>query len=211
MSTIYLIRHGQTAWNTGKRFRGLHDIPLSDVGRLEAERAGVALREVKLARIYASPLSRAMETAELVRGEREVEIVSDAGFIDVDYGKWTQMQDDEVAEAYPELHRQWTNEPDRITFPKGENLEQVASRSLDRLRHLARVHADADIAIVSHRVPLKVILMSMKGMALSEFWNLPIDTGSVSSLGVDAGVLRLLCLNDTAHLHDLAGHESTDF
>ena len=66
MNTVYLVRHGQTAWNREEIFRGRADIPLNETGRKEALLTGQYLRGVKVDSIYSSPLSRALETAETI-------------------------------------------------------------------------------------------------------------------------------------------------
>ncbi|HYR01796.1 MAG TPA: histidine phosphatase family protein, partial [Syntrophobacteria bacterium] len=56
MTKLYLVRHGQTAWNVGEIFRGRADIPLDETGRREAGLAGEALREATIHAVYSSPL-----------------------------------------------------------------------------------------------------------------------------------------------------------
>jgi len=64
MMKLYLVRHGQTAWNLGEVFRGRADIPLDETGKKEVHLAGEALKGEILHAVYSSPLSRSMETAE---------------------------------------------------------------------------------------------------------------------------------------------------
>ena len=73
---LLLARHGQSTWNSLRRFQGIADVPLSDVGRAQARALGHAVRRHRITRAYVSPLRRAVETAELALAESDVEIVT---------------------------------------------------------------------------------------------------------------------------------------
>ena len=66
MTSIYLVRHGQTAWNKEEIFRGRTDIPLDETGLRQAELAGQYFKDLKVHGIYSSPLTRAWQTAERI-------------------------------------------------------------------------------------------------------------------------------------------------
>ena len=76
MGRIYLVRHGQTAWNKARIFRGRADVPLNEQGRREAACAAEALRAVPLTCVYTSPLSRARETGARGMPSRPVETLT---------------------------------------------------------------------------------------------------------------------------------------
>lgn len=211
MSEIYLIRHGRTAWNKEKRFRGRYDVPLDEQGRREARLTAEALEDVALGRVYSSALSRAMETAEIVRGKRDVRIVPMAAFEDIDYGEWTGRLDSAVRKEFPEAHELWLREPDSMRFPGGESLAQVRERAVAGLRQVAEMCAGERVAIVSHRVVLKVLLASLKGLPDSCFWAIEVDTGSITRLHTERATLRIVEENDIRHMAGLSGHESIDF
>jgi len=71
---IFLIRHGQTEWNTLKKIQGREDIPLSPEGHLQAQRCGEVFKRRRLAAVMSSPLSRAVETAGYIAGAAGVDI-----------------------------------------------------------------------------------------------------------------------------------------
>ena len=73
-TTVILIRHGETEWNVLHRFQGLSDIPLNDTGRQQAGFAKNGLQNITLDAIYTSPLQRAVETAEIIRGDRRIPV-----------------------------------------------------------------------------------------------------------------------------------------
>ncbi len=211
MGQIYLVRHGETAWNKAKIFRGRRDIPLNEQGRLEAACAARALRQVPLAAVYSSPLSRARETAEAVAAGRDLAVTVDEAFTDLDYGEWTEYWDVEARAKFGDQYRQWKESPHLVKFPGGESLDDVRRRAAPRLTELARQNPEGTIALVSHRVVLKLLLCEAKGLDNSHFWEVRLDTGAISVLEYGNGRLRVAVENDTRHLRDLTDHSSKDF
>ena len=110
-TTILLIRHGETAWNREKIFRGVADIPLNETGRAQARLVARALASRSIAAGYASPLSRALETANIVLEPHGVRAAAHEGLTDLDYGEWTGLKDDDVAARWPEGHARWRTRP----------------------------------------------------------------------------------------------------
>lgn len=211
MSETYLIRHGQTAWNAEKRFRGCHDVPLNSQGRREALCAAQALADIQFCAVFSSPLSRAIETAEIISGQRNLLIFPDQSFIDINYGTWTGMADSEVCAQFPETYSQWLAHPDRVVFPEGESLVHVRRRAVAGLRRVAQICAGHPVAIITHRVVLKVLLAALKGKPDSSFWDITVDTASISTLRTDAAAIRLIHENDVRHLEGLDARERDDF
>ena len=88
MVKIILIRHGETDWNREQIFRGRIDVALNEVGLAQAGAVKESLKDVKIDRIYSSPLSRAFETASVLGENRGLGVEIEKGFIDIDFGKW---------------------------------------------------------------------------------------------------------------------------
>ncbi len=211
MGQIYLVRHGQTAWNRARIFRGRRDVRLNEQGRREALCAAQALRDVPFKRLYCSPLSRARDTAEILADGRGIRVVPDAAFTDLDYGEWTEYWDIEARRKFRELYHLWETSPHRVRFPGGESLEEVRRRAVQRLLEIAERHARETIGLVSHRVVLKLLLCQAKGRPNSTFWEIHLDTGAISVLEYNSGRLRVLLENDRRHLESLIEHDSVDF
>ena len=211
MGQIYLVRHGETAWNKAKIFRGRRDIPLNEQGRLEAACAARALREVPLAAIYSSPLSRARDTAEAIAAGHGLAVIADEAFTDIDYGEWTEYWDIEARWKFGDQYRQWKESPHLVRFAGGESLDDVRRRVVPRLMELARRNPEGTIALVSHRVALKLLLCEAKGLDNSCFWEVRLDTGAISVLEYANGTLRVAVENDTRHLQALTDSNREDF
>jgi len=208
---IYLVRHGQTSWNEAKIFRGRADIGLSEQGRAEAECAASALGDAPLSGIYASPLSRTRETAEKIAAHHNADVAADPAFLDIDYGEWTGRPDAEVRESFPDLYEQWETSPQLVQFPGGESLDRVRLRAVARLNELARLHWDGTIAVVTHRVVLKVLLCEIKGLDNSRFWDVPVNPAAICVVETDGDSIALTVENDTRHLRAVQDADVADF
>ena len=203
MSNIYLLRHGQTAWNKDSIYRGQHDIPLDDHGLAQAQCASRLWDKIKFTHIYSSPLSRAMQTARPTADKLALQITETPELIDIDYGQWTGKPARQIEQDYPQLNREWLESPDTVSFPQGESLSAVRDRAFPKLLDIARAAKDQAVLLVSHRVVLKVLVCVALEMPLSKFWQVQLDTASLTVLSFDRDLFTLRRLNDTCHLSSL--------
>ena len=170
MSTkILIIRHGETAWNRGKIFRGIYDIPLNENGKQQARLAAEALKDMKLDAAYTSPLSRAKESAEIITEYHGISPVPHDGFMDLDYGEWTGKEDSEVAKLWPNEHKAWTTNAHSVRPPGGTTLKEVFNKSFTAMEELAKEHEGGTIAIFAHRVVNKLLIIGALSLGLERF------------------------------------------
>jgi len=204
MTTVYLVRHGQTAWNREEVFRGRADISLNEIGRKEALLTGQYLRGARVDLVYSSPLSRAVETAEAIAQYQGKEVLILDGLIDIDFGRWQGVSHEVVRERHGELYRQWKDTPHLVRFPGGESLEEVRERALTAIHEVIRDHPDETLVMVSHRVVNKIVICGLLGLDNSHFWQVGQDTGCINVLEFGEG-FTLRRLNDTSHLVAIEG------
>ena len=205
VTTILLVRHGQTEWNRVERFRGRADVPLNDNGLQQAEATGRHVAsQWQPAAIYSSPLSRAVKTAEAIGRQvgRTVEI--HPGLVDIDYGDWQGLTPDEVRSHWPEMVDVWYNTPHLASIPEGETLGDLRVRAMRTVGDLASRHAEQTIVLVSHTVVNRIILLGVLGLGNDRFWHIRQEPCTINVFEVDAGDYTLISLNDTCHLsnHD---------
>jgi broad specificity phosphatase PhoE len=200
MTTLFLVRHGRTGWNKEQIFRGHKDVPLDEVGREEALLVGERLKGEKIKAVFSSPLSRAKETAQAIAQFRKVEVEVLAGLTDLNFGEWEGMSRKEVQERYPDLYGQWQGVPHKVIFPGGEGLAAVRSRAMKAVKEIIGNHPQEAVALVSHRVVLKVLICALLGLDNSHFWNIAQDTTAINCFHHRDGTWICNFLNDTCHL-----------
>ena len=188
MSTIYFIRHGETDWNAEARLQGQRDVPLNDLGRVQAEEAGRKLRDLHpqpedLAYV-ASPLVRTRETMELARqaiGLHPPFYRTDDRLKELSFGRWEGLTWKEVRKLHPADAR--AREADKWHFqpPGGESYEMLA----DRLRP-ALAAIERDTVMVSHGGVARCLLALLSGMAPAEAPLVDIWQGKILVFEADA-------------------------
>lgn len=183
MADLYLVRHGETAWNRARRIQGRTDIPLNDTGREQARLTGMLLTRRPITRVYASPLSRAFETASIIADELGLpEPETREAFVERDYGAAEGMDFHQIDVVYP---------PGTVV-PGRESREEVAARVVPALLALAGQHPAESLVVVSHGGAIRAAL----GVAEPDGGFGPITNGSVHTFHVDAGDLRLIAFDD---------------
>ena len=202
-TSVYLLRHGQTAWNKEEVFRGRSDIPLDETGLREAELAGEYFRSIPIQAVYSSPLSRALQTARKIAESHSLRVETLEGLIDMSFGVWEGRSLKEVKEKDEIRFAQWRDEPHLVRLPAGETLEEVRSRAMDALRKVIQQHPEQTLVLVSHRVVNKILVCGILGLDNSHFWQITQDTTAINLIQYRNGNYVLSLLNETCHLKGL--------
>jgi len=210
MTKILLIRHGDTDWNVGEIFRGRADIELNETGIKQAELVAKYLEDVSLEAVYMSPLKRALKTAEIIAGPHNANVTSSQELIDFDYGEWQGLPNDTVKERYKALYDGWLNNPHLVEMPKGESLDDVRKRSVSLVNQVITRY-EGTVALVSHRVILKVIICALLGLDNSHFWNIKVDTCGITTFTYQDKSFVLEKHNDTSFLKSINRPPLSDF
>ncbi len=203
MTTIILIRHGETKGNREGLFRGQMDFPLNENGLNQARDLAFALANYAVTAVYSSPLARALTTAQIVARPHNLEVEIEPGFTNIHLGAWQGKPKAEIKEKFPELWHLWVTEPERLQLPAGETLQDVQDRSFKALERIVQKNSGRIVAVVSHRAVLKPLLARALGVAAPYFWKFHLDNGSYSILeyDVERGYILTL-LNEIHHLKD---------
>lgn len=130
---IYLVRHGESEANVSKRFSGITDIELSQLGREQAKEAGKILIDKTIDNIFSSPLKRAKNTAEIIADEIgfNKDIVIDKSLTEVNFGIFENLTWEEIVEQYAEESQTWVEFKHKYKFPKGEGYDDIILRISD--------------------------------------------------------------------------------
>lgn len=183
-ATIYLLRHAVTA-ATGTKLGGRTPAPLSDVGRGQAEATRDHLAGVDLKAIYASPLPRTTETAEIVARPHRLRVRPAEGVIEVDYGRWT---DRPLRPLFK--HKLWPviqHTPSLVTFPEGESIRAMQERAVTAIEEIAARHDGKRVAVVSHADVIKALVACYAGMPLDSFQRIMVAPASVTVIATGKG------------------------
>ncbi len=171
---LFIVRHGETLWNKGRRLQGSTDICLSDKGRELAVKTGQALKNTAIDMIYSSPLSRAYETACLIRGDRDIEIKTDERLKEICFGDMEGRVMDELSSDPQSSFRFFFDEPEKYVPDKnGESLQHLCERTAEFMEQVIIPQSDTAerIMIVGHGAMNKSIMCYIKKHGTDKFWS----------------------------------------
>jgi len=197
---ILLMRHGETQWNKSERFRGTYDIPLNENGQAQAKILAQALRDKNITMACTSPLSRAVETAQISLADRDIEILANDKLTDIDYGDWTGLTKSEVMQRWPEEYDVWSTRPALAEIPGGESLSKLFDRSCTFMDEISKRYKGHTVAIIAHRVINKLLILGAMGRSLNKFSSIIQDNCCINELEFTEGGYIIRALNDTSHM-----------
>ncbi len=201
MGKIYITRHGETLLNTLDCFQGSSDAPetyLTQRGIRQAELLGRRLQDTPIDLILSSPLKRAVDTASIIRGDRDIPLLTDDGLLERSLGVWEGRTHGSVREELglsPEEFRDVSVVPEG-----GESTEELERRAKRDFLRIAREHIDEDILVVTHCVILQPILSLIKGTPLDTAYFIP--QASISLCTYDGQNFTMVYEADTSHLKE---------
>ncbi|GAA1474024.1 bifunctional RNase H/acid phosphatase [Corynebacterium felinum] len=198
---LILLRHGQTPYSAKRLYSGLSDPELTDLGLWQAEQAARRLGEKGgVAAVISSPLRRCTQTAEACARALGVEVVTDSGLVEMDFGDWDGLSFSQAFESDPQLHSQWLKDV-HTAPPGGESLVSAHKRIKKCLNELLRTYQGQTIVLVSHVTPIKSILrVALDGNAsMVHRMHLDLASMSIAEFYSD-GPTCVRLLNDTSHL-----------
>ncbi len=170
---LYMVRHGETAWNKERRIQGQVDIPLNEFGRMLAEKTAKGLSDIRFDICYTSPLGRARETAALILAGRQVPVIEDERIAEMAFGEYEGRCCSRSGWNLPEEFRRFFDAPDRYQAPEGgENFGEVKERTgkfLEEL-YMKEEYQKSNILIATHGAALAGLLNNIKDKPLAEYW-----------------------------------------
>ena len=199
ITRLYLVRHGESTWNAQGRYQGQLDTPLSETGWEQSRALARRLTSEGLDVVYTSPLVRSVETARLIADALEIEVREEPRFIEIHHGDWQGMYIGEVEDGFGDLLKVWQTHPSRVQMPGGESFDDVMQRTLEATDGILERHAGQRVAIVSHDIPLKAIIVDALQMDRDSSWALGFENGAFSLVEYGSRK-RLTVLNDIYHL-----------
>ncbi|WP_339011688.1 histidine phosphatase family protein [Fusobacterium animalis] len=201
---IYFVRHGQTIWNVEKRFQGLSDSPLTELGITQAKLLGEKLKNIKFDKFYSTSLKRAYDTANYIKGNRKqkVEIFDD--FVEISMGDMEGIKQEDFKKLYPEQVKNFffnQLEYDPSSFG-GESFLEVRERVIRGLNKFIELNKNYErVLVVSHGATLKTLLHYISGKDISTLSDevIPKNT-SYTIVKYENGKFEIIDFSNISHL-----------
>jgi len=206
LTTVLLVRHGQTEWNANGRWQGHADVPLNETGRAQATAVARRLaRQTKwdISALYASDLERAAETAVIIGNAINHTPILDPIWRERDMGGFSGLTRSEIHVKYPGL-LEGERSGFGLTPPNGEAGGAFWDRGAEAINRIKANHAGETVLVVSHGGLLYATVARQLGMGQDNFGNLRFGNTSLSILqlgGHHNHYPRLHLLNDMNHLN----------
>ncbi len=189
---LYLIRHGTTTLNVQNRYRGRRDVPLDAQGWADAVDAARALSPTGLGAVYAGPLRRTINTAQVIADECRIPDVRILhGLVNLDYGEWEGMTAEEAAMFDPASFQQYKQAPEEAVCPNGERLTDAQARMIEAIKLVGERHGGERIAAVTHAVMIRLVAAKLLDLP-GDRWRIPVGRGSLTRFEVQGGEIRLV-------------------
>lgn len=172
MTTLYLIRHGETTWNVEGRYQGHLDPPLTERGRQQAETTAVHLAAIDFAAIYSSDLARAYQTALPLAAKTGLPVHCDVRLREIDQGDWHGVLIGDIRAQWSQSLYGWEADPWRHCPPGGERLEQLQTRVYAAIDEMVTRYPQGIVAVFSHKLPIALLKIRYQHYAAGEIWSL---------------------------------------
>ena len=194
MTTLLLVRHGETDWNREGRVMGRHQVELNAKGRAQVESAARFAESIRPDLIVTSPLRRARQSAEIIAaGLGGIEIVEEPEIAEVLYGRWEGMTYHELIEDPHYL--EYRKSPIEHPTPGGETIPEVQARGVAAVARAVSAHANQRILFVSHGDIIRTVLCHFMGLELRYFHRIRVDNATFSALQIAGNFAELKFLN----------------
>ena len=211
MKTLYIVRHGETDWNKMGKYQGIIDVPLNENGLNQAKACGEALKDITFDRILSSDLSRALVTAETIRGDRTTPITIDKRLRELNFGDWEAMLFSDIEARWPGLIDEMYLRPHLVKVPNGESFKDLQDRAWAGLEEFLNKNDEEETLLIAcHGGTIRTLLCKLLDISISHCWNFSQGNTAINRIfyngmgEYDHNILNLL--NDTAHVELLQGH-----
>ena len=202
MTTILLIRHGQSLANRNGIFVGQLDYPLSDLGKQQAElTADYVAKHYAVDRIYSSDLSRAYHTGKALADRLGLEITVDKRLREMYVGDWEGVSEDELDNSDDEMWRIWRTAVGKVQCPNGENPQDVLNRAAEAVEEILRENEGKTVVLATHASFIRVLQCYYENRPISELQEVPpVSNASLTVITDDCGKRSVVSAGIDGHL-----------
>lgn len=202
LTRIYFVRHCEAMGNVMRIFQGLTDLDVSDMGKKQLEFLKKRFENIKLDKIYTSPLIRTRKTAEAIKGDSDIEIIPLNGLIEINGGV---VEGRKFAEAFNEIEGladTWDNHPEDFAPPLGEPMRHAYERIYNTLKFVIENNQGKTVACATHGGVTRCLLCKLLTDDIRKLKDIPWSENTAVSLFEvdDNGNITVKYYNDTTHL-----------
>lgn len=202
MLYLYIVRHGETEWNKEGRMQGRLNSNLTPMGKKYATRLGERLKDTEFAHIISSPSGRALETVQLIKGNRDIPIMTDERIMEMNLGSWQGLRHDDLKKKYPNEYEQFINKPDNHQIEGAESLTEMSNRATEFLTGLKKSRDNGNLLVVTHGRFISALYAVFKGVELKDIWAGPTVQGtSLTIVKLNQEQYEVLLEADMSHVH----------
>jgi broad specificity phosphatase PhoE len=200
---VFIIRHGETDWNIGKKIQGSSDIPINETGRQQAEKIANRLRLEKIDFIISSPLKRAKETTQIIKKfHPDTPVIYEKELREVCFGDMEGLTFQEYLDKYaPDFHKLTPQEEFNYKHPHGESLKERVEKLIPLVKTWKQKYKNKTILLSTHGYIKKGILVAFGVKTFPDLSHIEFTNTALTVLKpFDLEQIELL--NDTAHLYE---------
>lgn len=179
VTSLILMRHGETAWNRERRVMGSSDVPLSESGRRQCEHAADVLVHFEVDRVVSSPLARALESAEIVGERIGAPIETNDDLQEVRFGSWEGKTYDEIIKD--PRYALFLSDPVAHRTPGGESIRDVQNRGLAALRTAG---VGERVLFISHGDVIRSTITYFLAIPVKEFRRIRVDNCGLTAVTI---------------------------
>lgn len=204
MTRIYLIRHAEAQGNIERFFQGHHDGEVSENGLRQLGLLSERCRTFHFDAVYASPLKRALHTAQSANLYHHLPIVTRSDLMEINGGCFEGCKWDELPAIFPEQNRLWVYEPWNFAPEGGETMREVYDRIWQAVTGIARESSGKSVCVVSHGCAIRNFLCRAMGRGIEQINSVPwCDNTAISVIDFDESLKpEVVLLNDASHLDE---------
>jgi len=193
---IIFLRHAQAENNTKRILAGRTErVPLTKTGIEQAEQIAKYLKPLDISAIYSSPIERASHTAEIVAKNRSLEVVLDERLTEIDMGKFTRMNYDDMFLKFGNIFLKFYDNDPVIAEHEVETFPDVQRRVLDMVNHVVEKHKNENVILVTHMDPIKSMLAKVMDLRPKTLFELVIENASLTIINEQDGKFSLSAIN----------------
>jgi broad specificity phosphatase PhoE len=201
--TLYLLRHGQTAFSRANAFCGALDPELTDEGQEMAQAFANAYQSLSWAGVFVSPMQRTRATAQPLCDAAATPMQLRDGLKEINYGQWEGQSPTEVDRDHHDDYIRWTADPAWYPPTGGEAAIAIANRSLAVIEEIKHHHSTGNVLLVSHKATIRIMLCSLLGIDVGRFrFRLGCPVGSVSVVEFGSHGPLVKAIADRTHLNE---------